>query len=180
MANKTDSFFLFIQLSLIIFLNLLLYSCILPLLNLSAEFSHVFERVELCSDTFKFQELVVNLVLKVLSIIQHFELFLLLHLVLFVSLFRHVFQPHCQLGVFALEEIESIRLCLGLFLQVFYYCRFLRQISPEFKVFFFQSFYLFDHGFFLFHRCFILVDQKFEGVAARENFLTYLKLSKQS
>ena len=151
MANKTDSFFLFIQLSLIIFLNLLLYSCILPLLNLSAEFSHVFERVELCSDTFKFQELIVDLVFEVLSVIQHFQLFLLLHLVLFVSLFGHVFQPHRQLGVLALQEVESICLCLGLFLQVFYHSRLFGQISSEFKVFFFQSFYLFDHAFSLFH-----------------------------
>ena len=180
MAHQADSLSLLIELSLIIFLYLLLYSCIFPLLNLSAEFSHVFERVKLCSDTYKFQELVVNLVFEVLSIIKHFELFLLLHLVLFVSLFRHVFQPHRQLGVFTLEEIESIRLCLGLFLQVFYYCRFLGQISSEFKVFLFQSFYLFDHAISVFHRCFILVDQKFEGVAARENFLTYFQLSKKS
>ena len=151
MAHQADSFSLFIQLSLIIFLNFLLYSCVFPLLNLSAKFPHVFQRVELCSDTFKFQELVVNLVLEVLSIIQHFELFLLLHLVLLVSLFCHIFQPHCQLCVLALEEIESIRLCLGLFLQVFYHSRFFGQISSEFKVFFFQSFYLFDHAFSIFH-----------------------------
>ena len=151
MAHQANSFSLLIQLSLIIFLNFLLYSSVFSLLNLSAKFPHVFQRVELCSDTFKFQELVVNLILEVLSIIQHFELFLLLHLVLFVSLFCHVFQPHRQLGVLALEEVESIRLCLGLFLQVFYYCRFLGQISSKFKVFFFQSFYLFDHAFSLFH-----------------------------
>ena len=149
MTYETDSFSLLIELSLIILLYLLFYSCVLPFLNLSTEFFHVFQRIKLCSNTFEFQELIVNFILEVLSIIKHFELFLLLHLVLLVSLLCYVLQPHRQLCVLALEEIESIRLCLGLFLQVFYHRRFLSQISSEFEIFLFQSFYLFDHAFFL-------------------------------
>lgn len=118
---------------------------ILSGLYLIAEFVDVSEFLEFRLHLLHLQELLVDFILVVLSIVENLDPLRLLHQVRLVSLLRHVLEPDGQLLVLTLEIVKSFGLSLGLFLQVCGYRLLLCEFISQIEVLLLQCVYSFDH-----------------------------------